>query len=420
MSKRFLSLAVAAAALAACAGPAAAKPILMPTLAKERQQQNAIWADHVFAPAGKLQPPAPPCPENGMLPAPFSNCGLPEFPATTLPFPGNMAYWGGHVQAHPKVYLVYWGWGQKGAFPGRTCKLTNIGPGAGLRCDPDGAGRYMADFVRQLGGTQWAGVQTQYYETVKDPSGQPFNQHIANPTNQLGGIWVDDSNDITGLPKTSGDNPAGPTNTYTDLAAGAARAVAHFHITDLTNANVVIAQPPAYSDPNALSQGYCAFHDYTQPVIEDGWYNGITRGIAYTNMPYALAINSGDFNVCGENAVNTGPAGKLDGFSIVLGHEIEETVTDPGAEDIINGKTLGGWYDSVDANENGDKCAWVGESLGAPGEPTVTPIPGAMGDIRGNQGSRFAVQSLWSNAAAAGTGYCAGSGTDLPEPLPPQ
>ena len=51
-------------------------------------------------------------------------------------------------------------------------------------------------------------------------------------------------------------------------------------------------------------------------------------------MPYALAINSGGANVCGENAVNPGAAGKLDGFSIVLGHEIEETVTDPGAEDI--------------------------------------------------------------------------------------
>jgi len=34
-------------------------------------------------------------------------------------------------------------------------------------------------------------------------------------------------------------------------------------------------------------------------------------------------------------------------------------VTDPGAEDVINGKNLGGWYDS-EAYENGDKCAWVG------------------------------------------------------------
>ena len=109
-------------------------------------------------------------------------------------------------------------------------------------------------------------------------------------------------------------------------------------------------------------------------------------------MPYALAINSSGANACGENAVNSGAAGKLDGFSIVLGHEIEETATDPGAEDVIGTGTsatqIGGWYDALDANENGDKCAWVGESLGLPGQsPGVSPIPGAMGDITGNQGA---------------------------------
>src|SRR6202035_2664136 len=186
--------------------------------------------------------------------------------------------------------------------------------------------------------------------------------------------------------------------------------------------NIVIAQPANYSDPNAISTGYCAFHDYTQPGLESGDYNGIKPGISYTNMPYALSINSSGINVCGENAVNAGAAGKLDGFSIVLGHEIEETVTDPGAEDIIGSGTsaeyLGGWYDAADANEDGDKCAWVGENL-VTGQEPVLPVPGAMGDIKGNAGSTFAVQALWSNDAAEGAGYCAGAGTDLPQPVPP-
>jgi serine protease len=329
-----------------------------------------------------------------------------------------MAYWGGHVQVAPKIYIVYWGWGQSGAFPGAQCQSETITEGATsatLACDPDGAGTRMADFVSQMGGTAWAGVQTQYFQTA---SGQ--QQSITNPTNQLGGIWVDDSNAASVLTGTSGSNPPGSTNTYSDLAAEAQRAAQHFGITDLANANLVIAQPPGFSDPNALSQGYCAFHDYTQPGVEGGLYNGITPGISYTNMPYALAINSSGANVCGENAVNSGAAGKLDGFSIVLGHEIEETVTDPGAEEILGSGTsttnLGGWYDTVDANENGDKCAWVGEPLvgGLPGQPNVEPIPGAMGDITGNRGTVFAVQSLWSNNAAAGAGYCAGAGTDLP------
>src|SRR5581483_362972 len=89
---------------------ATAKPILMPTLQKEVQSQRAYWQQHVFAPVGSLQPPAPPCPENGILPSPFSNCGLPEFPATTLPLLGNMSYYGGHVQSRPREYLVFWGW----------------------------------------------------------------------------------------------------------------------------------------------------------------------------------------------------------------------------------------------------------------------------------------------------------------------
>jgi serine protease len=427
MPKRSL-LAGCAALAAACAAmltvgalAASAKPILMPTLTKEIGHQRQIWSQHVFAPVGSLTPPAPPCPENGLLPAPFSNCGLPEFPATTLPYPGNMSYWGGHVQTSPREYIVYWGWGEQGAFPKQSCSSETFSEGsisATLGCDPDGAGKYMADFVRQLGGTPWAGTTTQYYQ-----SGSSGNkQYISNPANQLAGIWVDDSNDATGLPKTSASNPPGASNTYTDLAQEAARAVSHFGITDFSNANIIIAQPPGLSDPNALSQGYCAFHDYTQPNLEGGIYNGIQQGISYTNMPYALAINSGGANVCGENAVNSGSAGKLDGFSIVLGHEIEETTTDPGAEDVLGGSGLnnqtylGGWYDPADANENGDKCAWVGEPLvtGLPGQPNVTPIPGAMGDIKGNAGSTFAVQSLWSNDSAAGAGYCAGAGTDLP------
>jgi hypothetical protein len=385
------------------AGSALATPIYMPTVAKEIQQQRAARA---------INPPPPPCPQY-----PSASCTpLPETPATTLPYPGNMAYYGGQVQVTPKEYLVYWGWGQSGAWPnGGSCASETITEGSfsgTLACDPDGAGKYMADFVQQMGGTKWAGVQTQYFQT--DSSGA--QQKITNPSEQLAGIWVDDGNANT-LPKTSLNNAAGPTNTLTALGQEAQAAVAHFGITDLANANIIIVQPPGLSDPNALSQGYCAFHDYTYPGVESNAYNGVQQGIAYSNIPYQLAVNSGGVNVCGENAVNTDARGKLDGNSIVLGHEIEETVTDPGAEDVVGsgGTHIGGWYDTVDANENGDKCAWVGENL-LTGTGPAEPIPGAIGNITGNAGDRFAVQALWSNAANEGTGYCAGAGTDSPIP----
>jgi hypothetical protein len=433
-------VALALSGLAALgASAASAKPILLPTVTKNYQEQLARIHNE-SAGARDLQPPPAPCPLNGTLPStPVTGpCGVTELPATGLPLLGNMAYYGGGVQVHPRVYVVYWGWGEKGAFPSTDkCTSEPITEGtikATLKCDPQGAGKYTANWVYQLGDTQWAGEASQYYQTVKDAAGNPFNQYIdTTDPHWLKGIWVDDANSITGMEKTSSSNPAGPTNTYTDLAAEAARAVKHFEAArqltpaELADTNIVVAQPPNYTDPNALSTGYCAFHDWVAPKFEgdiyDSKYTDGLQGFAYTNLPYLLAVNSSGINVCGEDAVNPAPQGNLDGFSVALGHEIIETITDPGAEDVSGSGTsatyLGGWYDSADADEIGDKCAWVGENPATDQEP-VLPIPGAMGDIKGNGGQTFAVQSLWSNQAAEGAGYCAGAGTDLPQPVPGQ
>ena len=48
-----------------------------------------------------------------------------------------------------------------------------------------------------------------------------------------------------------------------------------------------------------------------------------------------LEITPGGFRTDAVRTSSTrGPAGNLDGFSIVLGHEVAETATDPGAEDL--------------------------------------------------------------------------------------
>src|ERR1700751_1487576 len=103
-------------------------------------------------------------------------------PVAGAPAPVNMAYFGGHVQVVPKVYLVFWGWGQAGAFDHTT-------PGMPAN-DPDGAAARMTAFVNAMGGTAWTGSQTQYYE--QDASGN--KTYITNPTNQLAGVWYDDTN----------------------------------------------------------------------------------------------------------------------------------------------------------------------------------------------------------------------------------
>jgi prepilin-type processing-associated H-X9-DG protein len=45
------------------------------------------------------------------------HCCIPVYQvAAGVPAPANMAYFGGHVQVTLKIYLVFWGWGQNGAF----------------------------------------------------------------------------------------------------------------------------------------------------------------------------------------------------------------------------------------------------------------------------------------------------------------
>ena len=305
-----------------------------------------------------------------ITPPPVDVCQiLPACPpgvAAGQPQPVNMAYFGGHVQVQPKIYLVFWGWNQPGA-----CDPTTAARPAG---DPDGAAERMTAFVRAIGNTDWADVQTQYYQVNADGS----RSYIQNPRNQLGGVWYDGTNrihnNLTGL----------------ELAQEASRAVTHFHVRDLNNTQFIIAQPQTFNEAGFNSgAGYCAWHDYTKQQ----YYPGVREGISFTNMPYVLNQGGG----CGQNFVNSGPEGNLDGFTIVLGHEIEETVTDPGAEDYIDGKQYGGWFD-YQGWENGDKCAWVGDGL--------SQVPGAAYNLTGNDGRKYPVQSLWSNRSLFGVGYC--------------
>jgi hypothetical protein len=371
MKKRLIMAAVAAALLAAS---------LLVGGAAAGEQPYTIPHHPLYMPNTKnmgnpaLQPPG--------------ICCVPGSPfALGTPMPPNMGYYGGHVQVAPKIYLVLWGWGEPGAFD-------HVTPGMPAN-DPDGAGARMLAFVKALGGTAWAGSQTQYYQTING-----FKEHITNPTNQFAGVWWDDSNNIAAK-HNDADGLTG-----LELAQEAQRAAAHFGATDLRNSQFVIAQPQKYSETGfEAGAGYCAWHDYTQ----NQYYPGVQQGLAFTNMPYVLNQTTS----CGQNAVNTGYyAGRLDGFTIVVGHEIEETVTDPGAEDVINGVNLGGWYDQS-GWENADKCAWVGYTEGI--TPGSAPVPGAMTNITGNDGKQYPIQTLWSNDAAAGTGWCAGGSNDLPE-----
>jgi serine protease len=344
-------LSVIGAAAAACLG------VQSPALADTTS--SGAHTPHIMPAIGSIQPP--PVDVCQQLPA------CPPGAAAGQPQPVNMAYFGGHVQVRPRIYLVFWGWGQSGAFD-----HTTAGRPAS---DPDGAAAKMTAFIKAIGGTTWAGVQTQYYQTNADGT----KTFITNPANQFGGAWYDNTNpihnNVTGL----------------ELAQEASRAVTHFGVRDLNNTQFVIAQPQKFNEAGFNSgAGYCAWHDYTKQQF----YPGVREGISFTNMPYVLNMGGS----CGQDLVNPAPGGNLDGVTIVLGHEVEETVTDPGAEDYINGVQYGGWFD-WQGWENGDKCAWVGDGIGS--------VPGAAFNTGGNDGQLYPVQTLWSNNSLQGAGYCA-------------
>ncbi len=263
-----------------------------------------------------------------------------------------------------KVYLVFYGsqWGTQG---------TNAQGDVTLSGDPSGEAPYLQNLFKGLGtgGETWSGVMTQYCQGVATgtetcPTSNQF--HVGYPTGgALAGVWVDES----------AASPAAAT--AFQLGTEAVNAAAHFGNT--TAASNRYAQydiiSPTGTDPDTYQQqGFCAWHDYNGDP-----YVGVTSpygDIAFTNMPYVTDVGA----ECGENFVNSGSAGLLDGVSMVNGHEYAETITDQDP--------AGGWTNSS-GEEVGDLCAW-NEGPGAPAA-NLTLTTG-----------KFAMQSIWGNDGAGG------------------
>jgi serine protease len=235
---------------------------------------------------------------------------------------------------------------------------------------------YLASFFSNVGGSPWAGVQTQYCRGVLPGSTSCVGatDYITNPKHQLKGVWTDPTpvpSDIVtlGLAENLVDDP---------IAAEAARASAHFGYDP--NATYIILTPP-----RTIATGepvYCGYHTQTSSV--DGLGNPYRLQYAFIpwqnqNWP---GLGPGD---CGMHYVNAESNsfgnGIFDGWSIVTGHEYAEAVTDPD-----NFATWqDGWLDAQ-GSENGDKCAWI---------DTQNITLGSH---------QFAVQPMWSNEAFDATG----------------
>jgi serine protease len=283
----------------------------------------------------------------------------------------------GVTTGQEKVYMVFYGsqWGTQS---------TNANGDVVLSGDPSGQAPYQQELYKGLGtgGELWSGVMTQYCDgvAVNAQSCPASNtQHVAYPTGgTLAGVWVDES--------TASPNQA----TGHQLGVEAVNAAAHFGNTTAAlnrDAQYIIVSPTGTHPDgfNTPTGQFCAWHDYNgDSTLSGGAVSSPYGDIAFTNSPYITDMGAS----CGQNFVNGGSAGTLDGVSIVNGHEYAETVTDQNPP--------GGWTDSSGA-ENGDKCAWI-----TPG------TPGGSFDLSTGHGT-FAMQTTWGNDGNNGAGTCQAS-----------
>jgi serine protease len=257
----------------------------------------------------------------------------------------------------PKVYLVFWGsqWGSTGTDGNGNTTFTG---------DPNGAAPRLQQLFKGLGtgGELWSGVMTYYCEGVATGSqtcpatGVP---HVGYPTGgALAGVWAD----------TGSASPTSPT--ALQLGQTAVTAASHFGNTTAAsnrNAQYVVLSAHNIHPDGFPSSGFCAWHDWNGDVGA----SSSVGDIAFTNMPYVTDAGTS----CGQNFVNAGSAGTLDGVTIVEGHEYAETITDQNP--------AGGWTDST-GEENADKCAWVSSGTGATQNVSFTT-------------GTFAMQGTWGN-----------------------
>ncbi|MGH7195048.1 MAG: Ig-like domain-containing protein, partial [Candidatus Saccharimonadales bacterium] len=261
-----------------------------------------------------------------------------------------------------KVYLVFYGngWGSQS---------TNSNGDAVFSGDPDHAAEAAQEMFKGIGagGETWSADLTQWCQGISSgasscPSGTPASSFVPYQSNGsagiLAGVWED----------TSANSPINATSAQ--LGQEAVAAAAHFgNTTAASNRHAYYVIMSAHGDNpdnfKSPTQGYCAWHDWNGDVGVTSSYGDL----AFSNQPYNMDLGSS----CGVGFVNS--PGTLDGWTMTLGHEWHEMVSDQFP--------AGGWTASS-GYENSDECAWLSSGQGASANVTFTT-------------GTFTEQSSWSN-----------------------
>ena len=133
---------------------------------------------------------------------------------------------------------------------------------------------------------------------------------------------------------------------------------------------------PHGTNPDSYQGQYCAWHDYNgDSTLTGGAVSSTVGDVAFSNQPYNTDSGAG----CGVGFVNS--PGTLDGYTMTLGHEWHEMMSDQNP--------AGGWTNntgsSFNGQENSDECAWI--------NPGTT---GGAANVTMGTGT-FAEQASWSN-----------------------
>jgi hypothetical protein len=286
--------------------------------------------------------------------------------------PETLSYGGGidHIgvtSGHPKVYLVFYGnqWGTKG---------TDTHGNLTFSKDPKHAAPVAQMFFKGVGtgGEKWSGTMTQYCDGAGVATGatscSASAAHVPYPTGGvLSGVWYDNS---AAEPQTASGH---------QLGVEAVKAAAHFgNKTAAANRYAYYVILSAHgTNPDSYQGQYCAWHDYNgDSTLTGGGVSSPYGDIAFSNQPYNMDSGAG----CGVNFLNGGSAGTLDGWTMTLGHEYSETITDQNP--------AGGWTNNTGSSftgqENADECAWL------------KGVTGGAGNVKMGNGT-YTLQGSWSN-----------------------
>jgi hypothetical protein len=261
-------------------------------------------------------------------------------------------YHGGPVlQSGTSVVAIYWS----------ASTIYNGGPKPGTSGSQCNDGSLVGTFLSNLGGSSYFNINSTYTDGA--------GQNIANAVSYVG-CWANDQNAPSGSQSVSDGQMQSMI-----LSGFGSGAIAYD-----PNTLYAIFSAGAVNLGGGFGTQYCAYHSWFTATI-----NGVSRVVKYAAMPYDYAFPTACSMFAGTGAVippNGDPG--ADAEVNTLGHETEETTTDPEGT---------AWFDRR-GFENADKCAWT---FGA----TYTTSNGGTANMNLG-GKNFLVQQNWVNAGGGG------------------